>query len=129
MILTEVKTSNTVYFAYMLQNGTLTIEKSGDLLDDETALFRITDSSGNTDYEAIQGSGSKTITGLTVDDAYIVEEMTDWVWRYKVQEESPQSVLICREESRVSFMDTGNDNYLTDESFASNIFKQIEVSA
>ncbi|MGN0538208.1 MAG: hypothetical protein ACI4M3_09560, partial [Acutalibacteraceae bacterium] len=121
--------NQTVYFAYTLQNGTLTIQKSGDLLPDETALFVITDKNGNISYETIQGSGSKTLKGLTLGEEYTVTEMTDWSWKYELESDNPQQIRITSGKNIVAFENKGGSSYLTDESFASNVFNPIEMSA
>lgn len=121
--------NQTVYFAYTLQNGTLTIQKSGDLLPDETALFMIADTNGNISYETIQGSGSKTLKGLTLGEEYTVTEMTDWSWKYELKSSNPQRIRISNGKNIAAFENKGSSSYLTDESFASNVFNPIEMSA
>lgn len=76
-----------VYFAY------ITIVKEG-LAENESALFRITKTSGSVKQEicqaALTGDGNESVSkgvyaGMFNDgDAYTVEELTDWGWTYEL---------------------------------------------
>lgn len=121
--LTADSPEHTVYFAYSMNNGTLVLTKTGDLLDDESSVFRIEGSDGSVSYETVQGTGSKTFKNLTVGVSYTVTEITDWSWKYELKSENPQTVCINpSKESTVSFENKGSTKWLTDESFASNVF-------
>lgn len=123
--LTGDSPKHTVYFAYSMNNGTLVLTKTGDLLDDESSVFRIEGSDGSVSYETVQGTGSKTFKNLTVGVSYTVTEITDWSWKYGLKSENPQTVCINpSKESTVSFENKGGTKWLTDESFASNIFNK-----
>ena len=121
--LTSDSPKHTVYFAYSMNNGSFVLTKTGDLLDDESSIFKIEGSDGSVSYETIQGTGSKTFKNLTVGVTYTVTEITDWSWKYELKSENPQTVCISSsKESTVSFENKGSTKYLTDESFASNVF-------
>lgn len=123
--LTADSPKHTVYFAYSMNNGTLVLTKTGDLLDDESSIFRIEGSDGSVSYETIQGADSKTFKNLTVGVSYTVTEITDWSWKYELKSENPQTVCINpSKESTVSFENKGGTKWLTDESFVSNVFNR-----
>lgn len=120
--LTKQLSEQTVYFAYTMNNGTLTIVKSGDLLDDESSVFKIESADGEVFYETVQGSGSKMLKNLTVGDEYTVTEITDWSWKYQLNGDNPQKVKISVNGKTVSFENKGSTGWLTDECNASNKF-------
>lgn len=123
--LTTDNPKHTVYFAYSMNNGTLVLTKTGDLLDDESSVFKIEGSDGSVSYETVQGTGSKKFRNLTVGITYTVTEITDWSWKYELKSQNPQTVCIKpSKESTVSFENKGGTKWLTDESFASNIFNR-----
>ncbi|MDD6488780.1 MAG: VWA domain-containing protein [Clostridia bacterium] len=123
--LTVSSLKHTVYFAYSMNNGTFVLTKTGDLLADESSVFRIEGSDGSVSYETIQGTGSKTFKNLTVGITYTITEITDWSWKYETTGENPQTVCIkSSKESTVSFENKGGTKWLTDESFASNVFNK-----
>ena len=74
------------HFTIFVKKGTLTIEKklkAGSVLDEnQSFLFLVEGPTGN--YQvAIQGLGSKKITGLKLGD-YKVTEITSWSFRYDI---------------------------------------------
>ena len=126
--LTADSPKHTVYFAYSMNNGSLVLTKTGDLLKDESSIFKIEGSDGSVTYETIQGTGSRTFKNLTVGVSYTVTELTDWSWKYELNSENQQTVCISPSTAvTVSFENKGSTNWLTDESFASNIFDRKTV--
>lgn len=124
--LTSSNSKRTVYFAYSMINGKLTVVKTGDLLDDESAIFKIEGSDGSTSFVTIQGTGSKTFNNLTIGVKYTVTEMTDWSWKYELKDKNSQTVCIMPDtDNTVGFENRGNTRWLTDESYAENIFNAV----
>lgn len=127
--LTKQSCEQTVYFAYTMNNGTLTIVKSGDLQDNESSLFKIESSDGSVFYETIQGSGSRTVKNLTVGSKYTVTELTDWSWKYQLNGDNPQSIYIGVDGGTANFENKSKPTqWLSDESIVSNKFVENEVS-
>lgn len=126
--LTKQSSEQNVYFAYTMTNGTLTIQKTGDVLDNESSVFKIEASDGSVFYETIQGSGSKVFSNLQVGTKYTITEITDWSWKYELQGENAKTVCISVDGNTVSFENKGTSDYLSYESIVSNKFDCGKVS-
>ena len=105
-----------------MNSGTLTIEKTGDVLDNESSVFKIEGSDGSIFYETIQGSGSKVFDNLEVGTEYTVTEITDWSWKYELEGENPKTVCIGVNGNTINFENKGTSGYLSYESIVSNKF-------
>ena len=77
---------NDFHFTIYVKKGTLTIEKKlkpGSTLDENQSFLFLVEGPTGTYQVAIQGLGSKTITGLKLGD-YEVTEITSWSFRYEI---------------------------------------------
>ena len=77
---------NDFHFTIYVKKGTLTIEKKlkpGSTLDENQSFLFLVEGPTGTYQVAIQGLGSKTITGLKLGD-YEVTEITSWSFRYDI---------------------------------------------
>ncbi len=74
------------HFTIFVKKGTLTIEKklkAGSVLDENQSFLFLVEGPTGTYQVAIQGLGSKKITGLKLGD-YKVTEITSWSFRYDI---------------------------------------------
>ncbi len=75
------------HFTIFVKKGTLTIEKKlkpGSTMDENQSFLFLVEGPTGTYQVAIQGLGSKTITGLKLGD-YEVTEITSWSFRYDIE--------------------------------------------
>jgi uncharacterized repeat protein (TIGR02543 family) len=79
-----------IYYAkFEPATASLTIEKAGETVDqNDTFIFDVTDDNKKVVATVtITGTGSVTVSGLTVGKTYTVTEQTDWSWRYESSSE------------------------------------------
>lgn len=122
-------TANGHHFTIFVRTASLTIKKeasANSTIDpNQTFLFDVVGPGGKTWTVAIQGTGSRMITGLAVGQ-YSITENEDWSWRYTA-EEPIQNVTLSRhqdEQNRsVLFKNRlDDDQWLGGETVAINVY-------
>lgn len=118
---------DTTYYAKFEYNLTsMTITKTGDNVD-ESAVFLFTVKDADSDFEtqiAIEGTGSKTIYGVTVGNKITVTEETDWSWRYTPGSSSVEKTINEDATKNVYEFNNSptNNKWLDDDCIAVNDF-------
>ena len=104
----------------------MTITKTGDKVD-PNAVFLFTVKDSNSDFAtqiAIEGTGSKTIYGVTVGNSITVTEETDWSWRYTPGSTSVEKTINADATKNVYEFNNSltNNKWLDDDCIAVNDF-------
>lgn len=119
----------TFYNTY--QYGNLTIEKTGEMQQGETAIFQVTNADKSVTYTIpltvnADGYASATIANLPLNSEWTVTELTDWTWRYTSKVVSASStVTIDLDGETVTFNnELQNEQWLDHETHVKNEFNQ-----
>lgn len=115
---TEVKL-NIITFYYKLALTDLTISKTwtGAECYGQDAIFTVTGNGLNLKVVIPYGTGSVTITGLTVGQTYTVTEDSGWSWRYTAGPTNCEITLKAdKAQNKIAFTNTLNKIYWLDDS-------------
>ena len=123
----------------------LTIKKEGysefDTIDpNQTFLFKITGDTVDLTI-TVHGESEVVVSGLKIGTTYTVTEITDWSWRYELDnwsfaengnvtasgEENGAVVTLGNTDNEITFKNVReNDQWLDGDSYIVNIFKKKE---
>ena len=122
-------TVNIITFYYAKSKASLTISKTGaDKIDEnQTFIFTVkgisgTDTAGINLRVVVKGNESVTIKDLPIG-RYIVEEETEWSWRYEPEEASYTVDLKAEGENKTPFSNKRTTkNWLNGAAYCENLF-------
>lgn len=130
----ELPENDTTYYALfepILED--LTIEKTGDTVDaSDTFLFKVKGTAGAAETVdltvSITGKGSVTVKNIPVGK-YTVEELTEWSWRYSVNEWMKTVTVVEDGTNTVTFTNLKNSKaWLGGEQSRDNLFDAVVLT-
>lgn len=127
---TEVSATdgNRVNFVVHIKCADLTITKQAGentvFAENETFMFKVTGPNNYSTIVVIEGAGSAIIKNLPVG-TYTVTELTDWSWRYTVDDAKKECDLSSPNGRYVTFTNTiSNPYWLDGNDYKENVFNQ-----